>query len=73
MNKNVHLYFGGVKIGTLNHKFIYDDEANSGRSICDGALLVLQDFRYRAKNVTETSDGFVVELVKDTHSNSTTH
>ncbi|MCM3241334.1 hypothetical protein M3598_01130 [Cytobacillus oceanisediminis] len=65
MNENVHLYLDGEKIGVINHQFFYDDEANSGRIICEGCLLVLHDFRYRVKSVSETDDGYEAILVRE--------
>lgn len=62
MNKDIHLFFEGNKIGTINHQYIYDDEANSGRELCEGCLLVLHDFRYRVESKIEMEDGYEVQL-----------
>lgn len=61
----MHLFLDGEKIGTINHQFFYDDEANSGRQICEGCLLSLHDFKYRVKSVKEENEDLVAELVRE--------
>jgi hypothetical protein len=65
VDKEILLYLNDEKIGTINHKFLYDDEANSGREICEGCLLILQDFRYRVHKVEVTNDGYIAHLVQE--------
>jgi hypothetical protein len=62
MNKDIYLFYNGEKIGVVNHKFLYDDESSSGREICEGCLLVLHDFKYRVKKVSNTKEGYIAEL-----------
>lgn len=55
---NIHLFLGDEKIGVIKHHYVYNDEINSGRDICEGCLLVLHDFKYRVEKVNKIPDGF---------------
>jgi hypothetical protein len=63
MNIFIDLYIGEEKIGTMNHQYLFDDEANSGREICKGCLVILHDFKYRVESVKETSIGYEAHLL----------
>jgi hypothetical protein len=62
MKRDIHLFFEGNKIGILNHRYVYDDELNSGRELCEGCLLILHDFKYRVISKKETEEGYEVQL-----------
>lgn len=64
MDRIIELYIENRKIGNIPHEFLYDDELNSGREICKGCLLVLNDFKYRVAKVTNTENGFIAHLIK---------
>lgn len=65
MDKDIHLFINDEKIGVINHRFFYDDEANSGREICEGCVLNLHDFRYRVVSVEENEEDYHAVLVTE--------
>jgi hypothetical protein len=64
LDRDVELYFNNIKIGTINHQFLFNDEVYSGREICPGCLLVLHDFKYRVEKVDVTDKGYIAYLTR---------
>lgn len=62
----MHLLLEETKIGIMQHEFLFDDEANSGRRICEGCTISLNDFKYKvislSKNTDENFPGYNAQI-----------